>query len=161
MSAARAGRLTWIGLRPDASQPPRSVARATAVVGQGLDGDHFRGLPGGAGTRQVTLVDAADLLAVGRELGTDEAVDPGLVRRNLVVQGLALSTLRGRRLRVGADVLLEVTGGCPPCRKMELALGPGGRAALHRRGGLTARVLAGGEVRVGDAVEVLDVDADD
>ena len=75
-----------------------------------------------------------------------------MLRRNFVTTGVNLVALKGRRFRVGA-ALLEYSGDCAPCSRMEIALGPGGYNAVRGHGGITARIIEGGEVRVGDSVE--------
>lgn len=144
----RPGRLEWIGLRPNRRAPMAVVAEAWARTGQGLEGDRAR--PVGAGTRQVTLIQKEHLAVIGVFLGRG-AVSPELLRRNLVVSGLNLLGMRGRRLRIGQAVF-EVTGACHPCSRMEEALGPGGYGAMRGHGGVTARIIEAGAIRLGDAV---------
>jgi MOSC domain-containing protein YiiM len=144
----QAGRVEWIGLRPAREKPPRPVESVEAVPGKGLAGDRFRGTA--RSKRQVTLIQAEHLVAVGSMLGRGP-VDPALTRRNLVVSGINLYALRNATFRVGG-VLLEGTGPCAPCGKMEAALGPGGFNAMRGHGGITARVLAGGRITLGDPV---------
>lgn len=143
----RAGVLRWIGLRPARDVPMREVAEAAATAGAGLAGDRYRG---GSGRRGVTLVQAEHLPAIAALAGQAELA-PARLRRNLVVAGLPLLALLGRRFRIG-EVLLEGTMPCDPCARMEAALGPGGYNAMLGMGGLCARVLEPGVLRVGDAV---------
>lgn len=144
----RPGRLVWIGLRTARRGPIATPQGAILLTDKGLVGDRYAGRPGAK--RQVTLVAREDLVAAASFLGR-ETVAPELLRRNLLVEGINLVALKDRRVAVGAAVL-EITGECHPCSRMEETLGPGGYNALRGRGGLTARVLQGGEVRVGDAV---------
>ena len=145
------GRVTWIGVRPARGEAPIPVDAAEARPGGGLTGDRFKGSV--ASKRQVTLIQAEHLAAVGSLLGRS-AIDPGLTRRNLVVTGINLYALRQARFAVGG-VLFEGTGVCAPCANMEAALGPGGFNAMRGHGGITARVLEAGVVRVGDTVRLV------
>ncbi|WP_425480454.1 MOSC domain-containing protein [Luteimonas viscosa] len=144
----RAGQVQWIGLRPARDVPMREVGSAQASAGGGLAGDRYNG---GSGKRGVTLIQAEHLPAIAALAGHEEIV-PATLRRNLVVSGIALIALKGNRFRIG-DVLLEGTVACDPCSRMEVALGAGGYNALRGMGGLCARILEGGELRLGDAVE--------
>ncbi len=146
----RPGEVAWIGIRPARKTPVTSVPAVEAVAGRGLAGDHYKGNP--AGNRHVTLIQAEHLAAVAAFLGRAN-LDPGLVRRNIVVRGLNLLALKDRPFYVG-DVLLEMTGACHPCSQMEDILGEGGYNAMRGHGGITARILRGGTVRVGDPVYV-------
>lgn len=153
------GRVRAILLRPDRRVPMTPVEDAVAIAGRGLDGDRSAHRAAPAGKRHVTLVQAEHLAAVGALLGRG-ALAPDLLRRNVVVAGLnllAAKTLFRDRplvLRLGDTVVLEVTGPCEPCSRMEEVLGPGGYNAMRGHGGVTARVLSGGTFRVGDAVTV-------
>jgi MOSC domain-containing protein YiiM len=148
---AQPGEVTWIGLRPASRQPVDVSPSTYARVGTGLDGDRYRGKPDSK--RQVTLIQEEHLRAVASFLGR-EAIDPALVRRNLVVRGLNLLTLKDKTFRVG-EAILEYTGECHPCSRMEEALGTGGYNAMRQLGGITARVLQEGKISVGDAVEAI------
>ena len=71
------------------------------------------------------------------------------------ISGLNLLALKDRRVQIGQDVILAITGECHPCSRMEEELGPGGYNALRGHGGLTARIERGGRLRVSDAVLAL------
>ncbi|MPY67051.1 MOSC domain-containing protein [Deinococcus sp. SDU3-2] len=172
----RPGRLEWIGLREARRAPVRSVSEAEVHPLVGLIGDHGKvapprlralsgepgeeaapanaaPIPGGPGRRQVTLIQAEHLPVIASLAGLETAT-PEQLRRNLVVSGIPLLALKEARFRVG-EVVLEGTGECHPCSRMEETLGEGGYNAVRGHGGLTARVIQGRVIRVGDVVTPL------
>jgi MOSC domain-containing protein YiiM len=146
------GRLEWIGLRPARRAELLAVPEAEVLTDSRLAGDHASPKPGGK--RQLTLIQHEHLAAVAGFLGLDAPVAPGRLRRNLVVSGLNLLALKGRQIQIG-EVVLDITGECHPCSRMEEELGPGGYNAMRGHGGLTAHIAQGGFIRLGDAVRVL------
>ena len=143
------GTLQWIGLRPAREAPLLTPQSAILIASRGVEGDRYKTSHNGA--RQATLIAAESLSAIASFLGRSE-VPPDLLRRNFVTAGINLVALKGRRFRLGA-ALLEYSGDCAPCSRMEAALGPGGYNAVRGHGGITARIIEGGEVRVGDRIE--------
>jgi MOSC domain-containing protein YiiM len=121
---------------------------ALLAAGRGIDGDHYDSSHDGP--RQVTLIAAEDLAAIAAFLGRD-AVAPELLRRNIVTSGINFAALKGHRVRIGAAVI-EPSGDCAPCSRMEQVLGQGGYNAMRGRGGITARIIDSGMVGLGDAV---------
>lgn len=147
----QSGTVDWIGLRPATRQPMQVVSEAYARIDTGLDGDRYQGKPGSK--RQITLMQAEHLAAIGSFLG-QEAVDPLLIRRNIIVSGINLMALKGKRFRIGGAEL-EYSGECYPCSRMEKNLGVGGYNAMRQHGGILARVLGEGTIKVGDQLEVI------
>ncbi len=148
------GRVEWIGIRPKRDEPVAVVEAVSVSETKGLVGDHYSG---NSGTRHVTLIQAEHLPAVAA-LTSRATLDPALLRRNLVISGINLLALKDQQIQLGNGpdaVVLQITGQCHPCSKMEKTLGPGGYNAMRGHGGMTARVLRGGVVRVGDAVRVV------
>lgn len=143
------GRIEWIGLRETVRGPVVSVNRALLIADCGLDGDHKSTRAGGA--RQVTLIQYEHLAVIAELCGLAE-VDPALLRRNIVVSGLNLLALRDWKFRFGSAVLTG-SGACHPCSRMQENLGRGGYNAVRGHGGITATVLVGGEIAVGDDLE--------
>ena len=132
--------------------PMITVTEAQAVAGMGITGD--RRMKGSAGSaRQITLIAAEHLDVVAQLLQLD-TVDPARVRRNLVVSGVNLNALRYQQFRIG-EVILQATALCHPCSRMDEEFGPGGQAALLGHGGLCAKILQGGILRVGDELSPL------
>ncbi len=143
----RAGVVEWIGVRPARNVPMNEPDAVEAIAGKGLIGDRFAG---GSGKRGITLVQAEHLPVIAALAGKPD-LNPALLRRNLLVSGLPVLALKGCRFRIG-EVVCEGTGPCDPCSRMEDALGVGGYNAMRGHGGLTARVLSGGWIRIGDKV---------
>lgn len=165
-SIPQRGRLESIHLRPQRHAATESVARAFAVAGQGLQGDHRTARParGEGGKRQLSLIQHEHLPVIAALSGRAD-LQPGWLRRNLVISGLNLlasrSLLRDQTLHlwIGDEVVLEVSGPCEPCSKMEAILGPGGYQAMRGHGGVTARILQGGLLQVGDTLRCEAVEA--
>jgi MOSC domain-containing protein YiiM len=132
----------------------QAVAQAALLVDHGLEGDHHAKRKAGS-KRQVTFIQAEHLPAIASMMHKTE-VTPGLLRRNLVIAGINLLALKGRKFRIG-DCELAGTGPCDPCSRMEENLGPGGLNAMRGHGGLTAKVLVGGTIRIGDEVRALEL----
>jgi len=143
------GAVARIYLRPSARTPVREVTQVCALTGRGLEGDHA-----GGGARQVTILSEEAWEAARQDLGGLE-IDPGGRRANVVVRGVVLKeSIRGG-LRIG-DCLIRVAGETRPCRLMDDCT-PGLQKALDPdcRGGVYGRILVGGEITVGDQVQVL------
>ncbi len=161
------GRVEQILLRPARLQPMVSVTQVTAEPGRGLVGDR-RSLTlrtgAAAQKREVTLFQAEHLALLARWFGLAE-LDPARLRRNLVVSGINLVAMRslfpGAPLiwQCGDAVRLEITGPCEPCSRMEREFGPGAYNALRGHGGMTASIVAGGKLRVGDRVALVNAEA--
>src|SRR5438309_1195652 len=152
------GRVEAIHVTQAAGEPMRAVGRIRVIAGIGLEGDryaagrgHFSASPGTG--RALTLIEAEVLESL------DIALQAGEARRNLTTRGIALNALVGRRFRIG-DVLCEGMRLCEPCEYLEGLLKKSLLQPLLHRGGIRADVLEGGELRVGDSVNVLGTDAD-
>ena len=146
------GRLEWIGVRSARRGDILEPEAVKALADLGLEGDHrVTKTPGSA--RQVTLISSEFIAQIAHFTGRD-TIDPALLRRNLVVSGLNLNALRRQRFSIG-DALFEATALCHPCSRMETALGRGGVAAMIGHGGVCARILESGRIRLGDELRVV------
>jgi MOSC domain-containing protein YiiM len=136
-----------LAVAPERHAPMREVDAIEVEAGAGIVGDRWHGTR----HRHVTVQSLDALRDTERELGHGFLVTA--TRRNVTVDG-PVPTAPGERVLLG-DVLLEVVRVAAPCRIMEDTLGPGGAAALRRRGGSVFRALSGGVVRVGDGYRPL------
>jgi MOSC domain-containing protein YiiM len=127
---------------PNKRAPMEELAAARVMEQSGFEGcAHAR--PNGK--RQVLLVDVETLRAMD--------LQPGIIRENITTEGLHVNALKvGEQLRVG-EVELQVSAVCEPCELME-EIRAGLTMELVGRRGMLCRVLRGGMVRPGDAIEV-------
>lgn len=123
-------------------EPMSSQERVTVVKG-GLEGD-----------RHANVNSFRQILLMEKEILDGLSLSPGTIRENVTIEGLAIHGLQpGEFVRLGSDVVLEVTGLCEPCSRMD-EIRPGLRVTLDQRRGVLTRVVEGGEVGLGDGVEV-------
>ncbi|WP_447725440.1 MOSC domain-containing protein [Sphingomonas koreensis] len=147
------GRIAGIARHAFAKAPIETVDRASVTLEGGIAGDFRGAMKGGPYKRQVSLIEAGDWAAAMDQVGHNIPWEQR--RANLLVEGLDLPQGAGRRLRIGADVVLEVTVETEPCERMN-ALADGLRAALTPdwRGGVCTKVIAPGEIAVGDEIRI-------
>lgn len=166
---ALTGRVIAVSRDGDHNFTKPNVTAITLIAGLGVKGDAHLGEtvqhrvrvkedPTKPNLRQVHLIHA-ELFDELAEAGFRLA--PGDIGENITTRGLDLLSLpKGTRLCLGTSAVIQVTGLRNPCRQIE-AFRPGLLARLTQGGkdghaiiksGIMAIVLAGGEVRAGDAV---------
>ena len=138
-------RILSIQLCPGYRNPMTPAETAELVANLGLRGD-VHALPDSS--RQVLLIEKETLDAL--------RIPVGAVKENFTTAGIALMSLPAKtRLRLGAEAVLEISKPCSPCSRMN-EIRPGLLGELAGKRGMLARVIAGGTVRAGDAITVLD-----
>lgn len=158
---AQNGRLDAIYLRPARNVPCVQTTHVMALADQGLIGDRTLKTPSRnpfGSNRQVTLIQAEHIAVIAAFL--NKPIDAAWLRRNLVVSGINLlaakSLFKDQTMQLHInDVVLEITGPCEPCSKMEVALGKGAYNAMRGHGGVNAKVIVGGELKLGDCVQCI------
>ncbi len=160
--AARAdrtvGEIVGIYVTPTKQAPMRAVTDATAVPGRGLKGDRYEA-KAGTFTPQSDRLRGYDITLIEREvldqltLPDGKRLAPEESRRNLVTSGIDLNALVGREFRIGT---VRAFGQrlCEPCVHLQRLTRPGVVVGLVHKGGLRADLLSGGDVRIGDRIEV-------
>jgi len=126
----------------------------TALRDEGLVGDRYAVAANRRGSDyQLTLIESENIQAFARTVKWP--FTPDMPRRNLVTRGVALNDLCGKRFQVGA-AMLEGIELCEPCSLFARRTGREVLTYFRNRGGLRARIVQGGEIRVGDAVIAID-----
>lgn len=152
------GTVLEIFTTPTAGAAMISRTESSAIAGRGLEGDRYeQGIgfyskhPITSGARELTLIDEAAVARVALETGVPFSTADS--RRNLITEGVDLDALIGRAFTIGS-VTCEGVRSCPPCVHLDELLGREVMPALVRTGGLRARIVQGGSIRVGDVVAV-------
>ncbi len=136
-----------VNISEKTGEKKRNVTCCLAVEEHGLENDAHAG----DWHRQISLL-AVESIDKIRLSGLD--VWPGDFAENLTTQGVDLVSLPlGTRLRVGSDVLLEVTQIGKECHKPCAIYYQAGDCVMPKEGIFT-RVLKGGKVEVGDSIEI-------
>ncbi len=134
-----------------------SISEALLVEGRGIEGDRYYSRCGthSAGDEdepsyEVTLIENETIEAIRREKKFEVGVE--VPRRNIVTQGMALNHLVHRTFRIGAVTLYGIALR-EPCIHLAEVTNHRLMISLIHRGGLGARILSGGAIRVGDLIE--------
>ena len=138
------GRVENILVRPTRKEPAQTVEEWDP------SGNADHGNPNSK--RAVTLIQKEHLDVVAALSGND--IKWELTRRNVLVSGINLQSLIGHRFRIG-DAIFEGTCLVDPCKNMEAAMGPGTYAAMMGHGGIGAKIIGKGSIRVGDNIQWL------
>lgn len=148
------GSVVSIQIAVNAKGPMTALPEVRAIAGQGLEGDRYCNQIGSYShhpgpDREVTLIEMEAIEALERDYQT--TLDPKDSRRNIATRGVPLNHLIGQAFTIG-DVKLEGIRFCEPCANLVKLTGKDVLRGLIHRGGLRARIVNGGTIRVGDAI---------
>lgn len=129
---------------PAGETPCESRQRVRLIAGRGIEGDRYA-LREPGHPKQITFFDMDVVDALSDRAG--HPVPPQSVRRNVFVRGLDLPSLVGKHFTL-QGIRFEGVDPCKPCYWMDEAVGPGTEDFLKGKGGLRARILDDGELRV-------------
>ena len=126
----------------------KAVESVSAIAGFGIEGDKHASDEGMRTERQVLLMDEETLEGFG--------LSHRQIKENITTSGIELHALeRGQRISLGDEVVLQITGYCSPCARMD-EIRMGLQQEMVERRGMLARVVAGGTIKTGDAIRVLE-----
>ena len=127
--------------------PMKSVESARMIENYGIEGDRHVISEGVRTKRQVLLTDEETLAKFGLSRGD--------IRENITLSNIDIHSLsEGDRVSLGGDAVVEITGHCAPCARMD-EIRDGLRIAIEGQRGMLATVISGGQVNVGDEVRAL------
>ena len=133
--------------KPAGETPIEELQEAEFVEGKGIQGDRFFGYKEDY-KGQVTLFSSEVYEDVCRQFPeAGQLRGPEVFRRNVVVSGVDLNSLIGKEFEIQGVLFLGMSE-CTPCEWMDQAFCPGTESALKGRGGLRAKILRSGKIRV-------------
>lgn len=149
------GSVVSIQIAENAEGDMKSMEEVRAIEGGGLEGDRYCNQIGSYShhpgpDREVTLIEIEAIEALRRDYDTE--LDSKDSRRNITTRGVPLNHLVGRTFTIG-EVSLEGLRLCEPCTNLARMTAKNVLRGLVHRGGLRARIVKGGAIRIGDAIE--------
>jgi MOSC domain-containing protein YiiM len=132
--------------RPASEHPMIACDEIRCLAGRGIEGDRFFDFKDDY-VGQITFFARETYDELCAEFGVWDR-EPSVFRRNVITAGVALPSLYGQEFEVQGVRFLG-TGHCAPCHWMNTAFHPGAEASLAKRGGLRAKILTDGVLRVG------------
>ena len=145
MSKSAQGTIVSIYLCTGHRDPMKSVDSAEMKAGYGIEGDRHAVTEGVRTARQVLLMDEETLSKFG--------LAGGQVRENITTSGIDLHSVEaGQQVALGDSAVVEITGFCAPCARMD-EIRDGLRVGLEEQRGMLATVLQSGPIAVGDSVK--------
>jgi MOSC domain-containing protein YiiM len=131
--------------QPPGENPVVEVAEIECVARRGIKNDRFFDFKSDY-KGQVTFFSSEVFDDVCRELGAT-GKSPGVTRRNIITSGVDLNSLIGKEFEI-QGVKFSGICECSPCHWMNDAIADGAEKLLHARGGLRAKILSDGKLRV-------------
>ncbi len=150
--------LSGIGIKTVKKEPLVSVNNVLITLEKGMEGD-VRGGGGRDRRRQITVISMNQWRDVCSDMGWNPRVHSWMLRRaGLCIEGVWFAESHiGQYIRIGEDVVLQVTGETEPCEVMnKIAQGLKDVLAVNGRAGVTCRVIQGGRVATGNGVVIRD-----
>jgi MOSC domain-containing protein YiiM len=134
--------------QPAGSNPVLEVQQIECVADRGVRGDRFFDYKESY-KGQITFFAWETFRELCNALNIENKA-PGNLRRNVITHGVALNSLIDREFEI-QGIRFQGVCECSPCYWMDQALAPGAEAFLKGRGGLRARILSSGFLRVDEA----------
>lgn len=131
--------------RPADVHAAQEVGEIHCLAGRGIEGDRFLDFKKDY-KGQITFFEWEIYEALRRELGAHHA-DPSAFRRNVITRGVDLNSLIGKKFEI-QGVQFEGVEECRPCYWMDGAVAPGAEERMKGHGGLRARILTDGVLRI-------------